>query len=95
MKTEAALQRYFKAQCQKKDILWRKIKFEGQRGAPDILVAHNGKIVFVELKTPAKTGTVSKLQEHQIKKLTDAGIAACVTDSREEVDKIIRELLNP
>jgi|TARA_R110000823_G_scaffold306886_2_gene429392 hypothetical protein len=95
VKTEKALQKYCKKQAHAKGVLWYKIKFEGQRGCPDVLLAYKGKIIFVELKSPTGKGKLSELQSHQIKKLTDAGIAARVTDSREEVDKIIQELLNP
>jgi hypothetical protein len=92
LKTEAALQAYLKRQAKAHGILWRKIKFEGQRGCPDILLARGGKVALVELKSPSKKGRLSELQKRQIEHLTDVGIAVHVTDDRDEIDEIIRSL---
>ena len=90
--SEGALQAYFKRQAKQHGVLWRKIRFEGQRGCPDIFLAYGGKVVLVELKNPNKRGRLSELQRRQIKKLTDVGIAALVIDNRDDVDEIIREI---
>ena len=73
--TEGTLQRYFKRQAKLAGILWRKIKFEGQRGCPDVLIAK---------------GKLSEIQKRQIKKLTDAGIEAHVIDTQKDIDDIIK-----
>ena len=60
--------------------MWRKIKFEGQSGCPDILIAHKGRIIFVELKSPTKKGRLSEIQKRQIKHFKNAGIKVHVVD---------------
>lgn len=89
--TEGSLQRYFKRQAKLAGILWRKIKFEGQRGCPDVLIAKGGKVVLVELKNPNGKGKLSEIQKRQIKKLTDAGIEALIIDTQKEVDDVIKK----
>ena len=89
--TEGSLQRYFKRQAKLAGILWRKIKFEGKRGCPDVLVAKGGKVVLVELKNPDGKGKLSELQKSQIKKLTDAGIEALVIDTQKDIDDVIEK----
>lgn len=88
--TEGTLQRYFKRQAKLAGILWRKIKFEGQRGCPDVLIAKGGKVVLVELKNPNGKGKLSEIQKRQIKKLADAGIEAHVIDTQKDIDDIIK-----
>lgn len=95
MKTEGALQRYFKRQAASHDVLWRKIKFEGQRGCPDLLIAYKGKIVLIELKSPNKKGRLSEIQIRQIKKFKDVGITVHVVDNKEQVDNVIQDITNP
>tara|TARA_R110000824_G_scaffold30128_8_gene99425 strand:- start:198 stop:485 length:288 start_codon:yes stop_codon:yes gene_type:complete len=95
LKTEGALQSYFKRQAASHGILWRKIKFEGQRGCPDILIAYQSKIVLIELKSPTKKGRLSELQKRQIKKFKDVGITVHVVDNKEQVDNAISEITNP
>ena len=90
--SEGSLQRYFKRQAKTHGVFWVKVQAVGQRGFPDVLIAYGGKLALVELKNPNKKGRLSKLQERQIKKLTDAGIAAQVIDSREDIDTLIRSL---
>ena len=91
-KTEGSLQRYFKRLAKENGILWRKIKFEGQRGCPDVLVAKGGVIILIELKSPTHKGRLSELQKRQIKYLTDAGIDTRVIDTEEGIADVIREL---
>ena len=91
--TEGSLQRYFKSACTKEGILWRKIKFEGQRGCPDLLIAYKGKIVLIELKSPNKKGRLSEIQIRQIKKFKDVGITVHVVDNKDQIDNVIREIV--
>ena len=92
MRSEGALQTYFKRKAKQESVYWRKIRFEGQRGCPDVLIAFSGRIVLVELKRPDKKGRLSEIQKRQIKKLTDVGIEALVIDSKEEIDALIRDI---
>jgi hypothetical protein len=90
--SEKGLQNYFRHQAKLHGILWRKLKFEGRRGAPDVLVAWGGKMVLVELKNPNKRGRLSKIQELEIERFRAAGVDVRVTDNRGDIDDIIREL---
>ena len=92
MKTEAQLQAYFRSAARKTGVLWRKIKFEGQRGCPDVLIAHEGQVVLVELKSPSRTGRLSPLQRRQVTKLKRAGMTVHVVDNKEQVDDIISKI---
>ena len=95
LKTEGALQRYFKAACVRNGILWRKIRFEGRRGCPDNLIAYEGRIVLVELKSPSKKGRLSALQIEQAKKFAQVGVKVRVADNQETVDEIIKQIKRP
>lgn len=93
--TESTLQAYFKRQAKQKGVYWRKIKFEGQRGCPDVLIAFSGRIVLIELKHPNGKARLSELQKKQIKRLTDAGIEAQVIDNKDGIDAIIKDITTP
>lgn len=90
--SEASLQRYFKREAEKAKIFWRKIKFEGVRGCPDVLIAHRGKVALVELKNPNERGVVSKLQSRTIDRLRKAGIEVYIIDNKDSIDALIRNL---
>ena len=66
----------------------------GNSGVPDRLcLLPNGKIFFVELKSPGKKPRV--LQENQIRKITALGQRVYVVDSKEMVDNVLEnELFN-
>tara|TARA_R110000751_G_scaffold170172_3_gene276832 strand:+ start:2128 stop:2412 length:285 start_codon:yes stop_codon:yes gene_type:complete len=91
--SEGSLQAYFKNQCKARGVFWRKIKFEGQRGCPDVMIAYEGRVLFVELKNPNGKGELSALQVRQILKLNAAGVTCHVTDSKDGVDDVIRKLI--
>jgi|TARA_R110000803_G_scaffold56795_1_gene114206 hypothetical protein len=92
--TEGSLQRYFKSACKAEGILWRKIRFEGQRGCPDVMIAYGGKVVLVELKNPNKQGRLSEIQVRQIAKFKQVGIKVHVVDNKEQINNVIREIVN-
>ncbi len=60
----------------------RKLSDRFQRGLPDILIIHRGKVLMVEAKTP--TGKLSQLQRIEGREIAIAGgawmIATCVDD---------------
>ncbi|MDB4261351.1 hypothetical protein N9878_00650 [bacterium] len=90
--SEGSLQAYFKNQCKARGVFWRKIKFEGQRGCPDVMIAFEGRVMFVELKNPNGKGKLSALQVRQILKMNTAGLTCHVTDNKEGVDDVIRRI---
>ena len=63
----------------------------GNAGVPDrIVMLPNGKVVFVELKTDK--GKLTKLQEVQIKKISDLGADVRVLRGIEGVKEFINEI---
>lgn len=63
----------------------------GNAGVPDrIVILPSGKVVFVELKTDK--GKLTKLQEVQIKKISDLGADARVLRGIEGVKEFINEI---
>ena len=90
--SEGALQSYFKNQTKKHKVFWRKIKFEGRRGCPDVLIAFDGQVIFVELKNPNKKGRLSQLQVRQIQHMKDAGLSVEIITDKEQVDDVIRKI---
>nr|DAI02241.1 MAG TPA: Nuclease [Caudoviricetes sp.] len=63
----------------------------GNAGVPDrIVILPIGKVIFVELKTDK--GKLTKLQEVQIKKISDLGADARVLRGIEGVKEFINEI---
>jgi hypothetical protein len=93
MAGENKLQKYLVAQCKSHDILCRKLRAEGRRGWPDMILIFEGHIVFIELKNPNGKGELSALQELEIKEIKDHGAAAVVVDSFVGVDHVIAKLI--
>lgn len=63
----------------------------GNAGVPDrIVILPTGKVVFVELKTD--NGKLTKLQEAQIKKISNLGADARVLRGIEGVKEFINEI---
>jgi Holliday junction resolvase-like predicted endonuclease len=56
-------------------------------GIPDLIVIHNGRTLFIELKTP--TGVVSNLQKYTIEQINEHKGEAYVCRSVEEVKRIM------
>lgn len=71
-----------------------KVHCDGVQGAgiPDIFACVNGKFVAVEAKRPSG-GRLSKLQEHELKKIAKAGGVAVVARSVDEFMKIVEEMM--
>jgi len=59
-----------------------------------VMLAKNGKVVFVELKSPSTGGVLSKLQKRELSRLNKAGLKTYVTSSKEGVDDIVEQLIN-
>ena len=92
MKTEKQLHLYMKAACKQHEILFYKLHAEGRRGFPDLMLARAGAVHFVELKSPSKTGKLSRLQIETIAALELEKVNVHVIDSKEQADEIIKRL---
>lgn len=60
-----------------------------KRGTPDILACLDGRFIAIEVKAPGKLSTLSAIQQHQIKKITEQNGLAFAADSLETVKKAI------
>lgn len=94
MQTEKDLENYLKKQCKENAIECYKFSSPSRRGVPDdILIAFPNIIVFVELKSPAKTGNLSRLQKREIELLEQYDCQVFILDSVERVDNLIGYLI--
>lgn len=92
--TEKALHRYAVALCRQFDVLCYKMEVAGRRGFPDLmLISPMGRLVFVELKTPKKTGKLSALQKNEHKRLRACGLTVVVADDQDDIKKTIAALI--
>lgn len=53
-------------------------------GVPDLMIVWEGRPVFFEVKTPG--GRATKIQEHVMQEIRDAGGIACVVTSADHVE---------
>ena len=58
------------------------------QGVPDITFIASRKAYFFEVKQPGKVAT--KLQQHNIDRLNQAGAIACVVTSLDEVKEVLK-----
>jgi hypothetical protein len=93
LKTEKHLQDYIMDECKRLDVLCHKMESRSCRGWPDLVLIYGGRVVFVEVKSPAGTGRLSALQIHTINDITLHGGRAAVVESKHEADLAIWKCL--
>ena len=82
MAGEGRLHKKCKELAELAGVLFRKIKFEGRKGCPDVLLIFpNGTVVFVELKNPNGDGVVSGSQSRELQKIADHNAIGYVCNS--------------
>ena len=87
---ESTIEEYLRLQCKKRGWLCEKFTSPSKRSVPDRLVTvPGGVMVFVELKAPGKKPT--KLQAEDHKKRRALGCTVEVIDTKEAVDKFIKD----
>ena len=64
----------------------------GFDGVPDRIVMLNGQIRFAEIKAPK--GKARALQEKVMGMIEAQGLKTCVIDSREDVDRLLAEMMS-
>lgn len=89
-KTEGDLQKYIQRHCKHHCIAYYKFASPARRGVPDLFLIYDGRIIFVELKSPAKTGRLSLLQKHELDLLTAQGAECYVIDDYQQADELLR-----
>ena len=92
--SEKEIEIYLVRKIKNKKGIAYKFTSPGNSGVPDrICMLPNGKIFFVELKSPGKKPRA--LQVNQIRKITNLGQRVYVVDSKEMVDRVLEnELFN-
>lgn len=92
MRTEKQLQEYLRAGARVNSMLFYKLHCEGRRGFPDVMLIYKGRIELVELKSPSKTGRLSRLQIETHEQMKEQGVTVHVISSTEEVDALIKNI---
>ena len=86
---ESRLESYLRDRCMSKGILC--LKNTGTKGVPDRQLIYHGVVYFVELKTPR--GKLSMSQRSMIAKLRTQSITAHVVIDRNDIDRVINQLI--
>lgn len=90
--SEKEIENYLVRKIKIKKGIAYKFTSPGNSGVPDrICMLPNGKLFFVELKSPGKKPRA--LQVNQIRKITNLGQRVYVVDSKETVDSILEDEL--
>ena len=90
---EKEIENYLVRKIKNKKGIAYKFTSPGNSGVPDRLcLLPNGKIFFVELKSPGKKPRA--LQVNQITKITKLGQRVYVLDSKEKVDEVLETELS-
>lgn len=90
---EQKIERYLKEKIKRIGGEAYKFSSPGVRGVPDrIVIIPGGHIYFIELKAPGEK--LRPLQEAVHKKLKSLKCNVLTIDSKETVDKFIREVIN-
>ena len=91
--SEKEIEIYLVRKIKNKKGIAYKFTSPGNSGVPDRLcLLPNGKIFFVELKSPGKKPRA--LQVNQITKITKLGQRVYVLDSKEKVDEVLETELS-
>ncbi len=94
MTPEGEIQAYLKRRVEMLGGAFRKVSWEGRRGAPDVLIWWPGpNFAFVEVKAP--NGRLASHQKREIDRLREAGFNVAVVFTKEDVDEIVFALTQP
>ena len=92
MISEREIERYFKAQFEKRGALVFKFVSPGQAGVPDrVVLLPGGRVVFAEMTAPGEKPR--PLQRAVFARMARAGHPVYIIDSREAVKKFMEEVM--
>ncbi len=90
--TEREVERFFKAQLEKRGAIVWKFVSPGQAGVPDrVVLLPGGRVVFAEMKAPGEKPR--PLQRAVFARMARAGHPVYIIDSREAVKKFMEEVM--
>lgn len=88
--SEITFQKWCVATATAQGWLVRKLKFEGRRGAPDLLMCKAGKVLFIELKNPNGRGVLSAGQVSEAHALASAGMTVLLVTRKDEFIDVLQ-----
>lgn len=68
-------------------VRWRKVRWIGRDGCPDLIIFLPGRVVWVEAKAPKKKPRPNQTEE--LLQLSHAGQTCIVADSTQHVEEIL------
>ena len=92
--TESTFQKKVVLAAKKRGVFVAKMEAVGQRGFPDLLLVANGRSLYLELKSPKGTGTLSPLQRIMQARLCEAGAWVENAQDMGAVDLLLEKLLS-
>lgn len=94
MGKEKEIERFFTAECKRKNGLAIKLASTGMAGLPDrIVLMPDGRVFFAELKAPGKRPRPLQAAVHNM--LRGMGFRVYVIDSREKAREAVRNEIQP
>lgn len=91
--SEKALQNYLMLRAKTEGVYARKMQAVGRVGFPDVLIAHKGVVVFIELKSPSGKGRLSEMQIWEHTQLRSAGCDIRVISTKNEIENVITHII--
>ena len=92
MATEAQIQKKIKTLMEKEGAYLIKTIATSNAGVPDIVGCYRGSFFGIEVKHPDRKHNVSKLQQHNIDKINDAGGLAIVAWDVSHAKQLLEDL---
>jgi len=89
MHSEKELQSYIMTLCKRYSVLCYKFESPARRGVPDLLLLHNGRCCFIEVKSPSGRGRLTWLQERTRARIERYGVDVYVISDPEIADEIV------
>ena len=91
---EQAYQKKITTYLESKGAYVVKIVAASKKGVPDVLACYQGYFIAIEVKTPLTRHNTTKLQDYNLRRVTDAGGYAIVAVDVDDVRDIIEEIDN-
>lgn len=90
---ETVVEKYLRKRCQENGFLCYKFVSPSNNGVPDRVLIGHGMTLFVELKAPGKKPR--ELQNIVFERMREHGAIVHVIDTKEGVDQLMHDLLDP
>ena len=71
-----------------------KVVAASKKGVPDILACYKGQFLAIEVKTPLTRANVSKLQDYNLDKISEAGGQSGVAVDIDDINPLLNRIDN-